>query len=178
MRTNNKSGTLLSRIYEYLKKFEIGLLVVMFTIIFVVCVLQIVSRYVFNNPIVWTNEFSGMLEMVVTMLALGFCVRTKSNITVNEIYNRFPPNVQHMVTIITNILCIFVLYQFGKVGWSYSMMQWTIKYGTFGVYKGITDLAVPLGCLLASINLAFDCFDHILMLIGKSPVFKFKKEEE
>ncbi len=160
-----------------LKTFEITLLVVLFTIMFVVGCAQIVSRYVFNNPIAWTDEMSGMLEMVVTFLALGYCVRTKSNIAVTGILDRMPPTAKHIVVIITNIVCVFALIMVISVSSKYSNMQWNVHYGTFMISRGLTYLAAPIGCVLACINFTLDTIDQVRMLSGRNAIFNFQKEE-
>ena len=50
------------------KNFEYYLIVFLFTILIVVCFLQVLFRFVFNLPLAWTKELSRYVFIILTYM--------------------------------------------------------------------------------------------------------------
>ena len=67
-----------------------ALTVVLFTLMFGVIVVQIVLRYVFNYPLVWTDEAAQYCFVWVCFLGWTMAARKRIHIGINVVIDRFP----------------------------------------------------------------------------------------
>jgi TRAP-type C4-dicarboxylate transport system permease small subunit len=68
-----------------------SLAVVLFLLMFGVIVLQITLRYVFNHPLVWTDELAQYLFVWISFLGWTMATRKRIHIGINVVADRLPP---------------------------------------------------------------------------------------
>lgn len=68
-----------------------ALAVVLFLLMFGVIVLQIALRYVFNRPLVWTDELAQYLFVWIAFLGWTMATRKRIHIGINVVADRLPP---------------------------------------------------------------------------------------
>ena len=83
-----------------------------------VTVVQVIARYVFNNPIIWSEEFC-----MVTLIWFGFfCISTEvyrgGHMSIDVIYSKFPDRLKYACDILRNVII---------TGFSVVMTIYTIK---------------------------------------------------
>lgn len=69
-----------------------------------VTVVQVIARYVFNSPIIWSEEFC-----MVTLIWFGFfCISTEvylgGHMSIDILYKQFPRSLQYVCDILRNII--------------------------------------------------------------------------
>ena len=57
-----------------------------FILLFVAFILQIISRYIFNNPLVWPYELAQISYVWIITLGCCYAQRTDDNIVFSVIY--------------------------------------------------------------------------------------------
>src|ERR1051326_7230647 len=67
-----------------------ALAVVLFAVMFGVIVLQIALRYVFNHPLVWTDEAAQYFLVWVSFLGWTMAARRRIHIGINVLVDRLP----------------------------------------------------------------------------------------
>ena len=67
------------------------LTVVLFSVMFATIIVQIVLRYVFNAPLVWTDEAAAYLFVWVAFLGWGLATRKRIHIGIGVIVDKLPP---------------------------------------------------------------------------------------
>src|SRR5260221_261622 len=67
-----------------------ALAVVLFTLMFGVIVTQIVLRYVFNAPLVWTDELAAYLFVWVSFMGWTMATRKRIHIGIGVVADRLP----------------------------------------------------------------------------------------
>ena len=72
-----------------------------------VTVAQVIARYVFNNPILWSEEFC-----MVTLIWFGFfCISTEvylgGHMSIDVIYDKFPDRIKYLCDILRNVIITF-----------------------------------------------------------------------
>jgi TRAP-type C4-dicarboxylate transport system permease small subunit len=73
------------------------LTVVLFSLMFAVIVGQIVLRYVFNHPLVWTDEAAQYCFVWVSFLGWTMAARKRIHIGINVVADRLPPAGRRML---------------------------------------------------------------------------------
>jgi TRAP-type C4-dicarboxylate transport system permease small subunit len=71
-----------------------SLAVVLFLLMFGVIVLQITLRYVFNRPLVWTDELAQYLFVWISFLGWTMATRKRIHIGISVVADQLPPRVR------------------------------------------------------------------------------------
>ena len=69
------------------KNFEYYLIVFLFTILIVVCFLQVLFRFVFNLPLAWTEELSRYVFIILIYCGASAAVLDNAHVRVELIDN-------------------------------------------------------------------------------------------
>ncbi len=72
--------------------------------LFIVVVLGVVARKVFNRPFIWNFEASYMLYAAMFLLGFGYTLRHKMHVTIDVIYAALGPKAQLFFDILGFIL--------------------------------------------------------------------------
>ena len=72
-------------------------------------VIQIVLRYVFNNPVGWTEELSILCWMWGILWGAAFVVEERDEVRFDILYGNVPEGVRRVFTVITG-LALIALY--------------------------------------------------------------------
>ncbi|MDO4549348.1 MAG: TRAP transporter small permease [Clostridia bacterium] len=164
-----------ARIYD---KVTEGFLTLLFVMAFLVVMAQAVSRYVFNAPIIWTDEVSTLFQMLLAFLGLSYGIRKRSHIKVDGLYKKLPETVKQILTLAFAVLMIVICVQMIALSIQYCTRNWNIRFGTFALGKGKAFSAVPIGLSLTALYSLMDGIDAVMRLTGKKAVFNLGGEEK
>jgi|SaaInl7_200m_RNA_FD_contig_123_15291_length_2224_multi_5_in_2_out_0_2 TRAP-type mannitol/chloroaromatic compound transport system permease small subunit len=84
------------KVGEYLSFFLFGF--------FILLLLEVFLRYVFNSPTVWANELSQMLFGAYAILTGGHIMRIGGHVNVDIVYSRLSTKKKAVLDIITSVL--------------------------------------------------------------------------
>jgi tripartite ATP-independent transporter DctM subunit len=107
---------------------------------------QVVSRYIFNSPISWTEEMARILFVWICFMGTFLALKTKSHIAVETLLHRFfNAEARSYVTAIANFLILYYCIYLAFMG--VVMMQKTAQDFT-------PVLLIPFSYLYAAIALS------------------------
>lgn len=86
-----------------------NILAAMLVGMFAAFLLQIISRYILNWPIGWTNEISVILWIWIVLFGAAFVVREEEEIRFDLIYGSVGPGARRVMTLIS-AAAIIVIY--------------------------------------------------------------------
>lgn len=130
---------------------------------------DVILRYVFNSPIIFAQEVTELLLVIVVALGLSYCGIEKGHVSVDILANNLPTRVQAILDCITNLITIVF---FSVVAWR------SILHMEYLAGNRITTLSllipiypfvglVCLGFALFTIVLLMDLFDSIIGVFEK-----------
>jgi C4-dicarboxylate transporter, DctQ subunit len=119
--------------------------VVMLSTMFLAFILQIVSRYFFNLPVIWTHEYSALMWLWVVLWGSAFVLRESEEIRFDIIYGLVPPVVRRVFTVIASGAAV-ILYAVS--------LPASFAYVTFMKVERAPNLKLPFSWLF-SIYLLF-----------------------
>lgn len=124
-----------------------ALTVVLFSLMFAVIVCQIVLRYVFNRPLVWTDEAAQYFFVWVSFLGWTMAARKRIHIGINVVLDRLPPTARralHALWCVAGVGFALVLAIVGVlIAWRNGDVRMvSIDFAFWPVY-----LAVPVAAL-------------------------------
>lgn len=80
----------MTKICDVLRKVTKALIVILFAAVVIVTFAGVIARYILNNSIIWSEEFSRYVFNWVIMLACGLAVGSNSHMYIDVIYRVIP----------------------------------------------------------------------------------------
>lgn len=90
------------------KNLEYFLIVFLFTILIVVCFLQVLFRFVLNLPLAWTEELSRYVFIILIYCGASAAVLDNAHVRVELIDNLLPERARFALDIAVKLLCAAV----------------------------------------------------------------------
>lgn len=141
----------------------------MVIIMVLLTLIEVVSRYVFNSPLLVADEFGGYLLVAVSYIGLAYTINTGGHVRLTSLIDRLPRRVSKRLRLLTLLMLLaFIVI----------LIQASIKYVSFSFDIGqhssswlqvplqIPQLALPLGFLLSGIVVVGNIFKLFLEFRG------------
>ncbi|MDO4633163.1 MAG: TRAP transporter small permease [Eubacteriales bacterium] len=90
---------------------ELYIPIIAFLIMFCVFVIQIVARYIFNNPVKWAYEVTVMGYLWMVILGACYAYRDRSHVTFTLIYDKLPVKGKAVCGFLGNLL-MFIAFAY------------------------------------------------------------------
>jgi len=149
-------------------------------IMFILLFIEVLLRYVFNSPTVWTNELAQMFFGSYVILSGGYILLGGGHVNVDILYSRFSKKTKAGVDIVTSILfflfCGMMLVYGGSLAfeslgiWEHSESAWNPP-----IYP--VKLMIPLGALLLILQGLSKLILDFFIVFGKEPPVTFETEK-
>ena len=142
-------------VLQYLdENVETYLSAIFLTIFSILTIIQVVMRYIFDNPLAWSEELSRYAFIWFVYMSASYAVKYKRHVRFGFFVNMLPKTAKLIVQLIA-LLCwlgflIFLdIYSYQVMSHLYSSMQTSPanKIPMFLVY-----LSVPIGSLLMTVR--------------------------
>lgn len=157
--------SVVERFESLLCRFLEGLLSATFMFIFVLVVLLVVLRYVFNTTIVGGNEVAVQLFIYTTVLGAAVEIARGKHIIVDFFINYLPARPRYWLDVF-NLALVAIMYTFL---FKYSI-DWVSVVGgdehpVTHLAEGVVQIAMPIGCALSVLF----CVTRIIIKLAAKP---------
>lgn len=130
----------------------------LFFLMCLLMILQLLSRYVFSSPLLFTEEFSRLAYVWVAFLGMAVAHRRRDHIRIDLFTDMLPAGVKKALDAVTQVVCLLFLAYLGYWGVEYMIFnQWnvaaSVDFPLFWVYA-----ALPVGCALSIVNIVCNFF--------------------
>lgn len=120
------------------------------TLIFTLMIaISVVSRYAFNEPIIWVDEVSTYLFVASMILQISYATYKESHVSADIVFLKFPRKLQYGVTQLSYLLTLVAI---GIIVYFGTMV--TIRYIAMD-YRSETTLAAPLVLIFVFVPIGF-----------------------
>ncbi len=148
------------------KYYCIVLMLVMLMIAFV----QVILRYVFNSPLMWSDEIILVMLAWFAFPALTFNIWADNHFNISSVYDKFPPKVRKVCDIGRHVLVGMYLAILTYYGAVLVDQYWSKPLSASGLPQGIKYIPVVIG---PGISVIFCVVNLIGVFVGPE-----KKGEE
>ncbi len=120
----------------------------MFFVIGIFIVYEVIARYVFLSPTIWSEEMSRFLQIWATYLAAAHVLRKRQLIAIDIIVHAGGPKLRRfcesLALLVISIFCLVAVY-FGSGIVIDSIRIGRASSSMLAVPSWLTELAVPIG---------------------------------
>jgi tripartite ATP-independent transporter DctM subunit len=114
----------------------------------VVLLAGVVSRYVFQSPLVWTDELASLLFLWLAMLGSVIALQRGEHMRLTAVVAGFSPVWQaRMRALAAGGVALFLLILLPSA-WDYASDEWFIETPALGLHNTFRAAAIPLGAAL------------------------------
>lgn len=142
-----------SRLDHWIARTEAALIVVLVATLTAVTFAQVITRYVFDNPLIWSEEAARYLFVWVSMIGAALAIREGGHFGLDLLIRPMPrlkPTLGPLVTLVTVVFLIILL----KTGIDETRLAAGQFAMTFPMRMDWAYLALPAGAALMLFHIA------------------------
>lgn len=150
----------LSRTDEHIYKAEVIIGIFLTVVMIVTVFLQVIFRYIIDNPLGWSEEFSRYVFVWTCMLGASIGIKNKSHYGLEAIFRLLPESKRKIFEIflyilISSFLAVLVYYGFNLTRDIYQQTTPGLD-----ISMAIPYSAIPVGALLMLVHILLMPFNN------------------
>ncbi len=150
--TEKHTPSVLSLLIQRLNVAALVIIVILFSAMSAVVMLQVFCRYVLNSALLWPEELARYLMIWITFLGSGVAMYKGAHTGVTSIIDRIPGRWQSVVGLIIYAFIAVFLVIFTRYSFKVSMISASDVSPALGMRLLWPRLALPVGSILMLIN--------------------------
>jgi TRAP-type C4-dicarboxylate transport system permease small subunit len=157
---------LFNKLKYRLEKCIDGITILFFIVIFIVAISQIVMRWLFKNPIIWSEELIRLMYVWICFLGWTLASRYRTYIRITFIFQALPPTPRKLLATVNCLLIIL-----------FSIVM--VVYGIKMTLIGASGRTVTLPVTFALVYVIVPVTNFIILLYHLADIPNiWKKQEE
>lgn len=150
----------MSKLKSFLKSIDLYISSLCIAAVVLITLFSIVMRYIFGNPIQWTEEINLALVVGFTFLGSAYAFKNNEHISIDLISGRFGKKVDRMFFLIRQIVVLVVVgYVFVYLGLKLSIQAQEKVTTVLNIPYTIIDATVVVGGIIAIIRILYNFKD-------------------
>ena len=134
---------------NFLDHFEERLGAALFVAVFAILVAQIVSRQIFDSPLIWSEELAKLLFVYVGMLGVSIGVKGDQHVMIDFFYEKLSPRVRKFVFTGIQLLILISIIALIVLGYKLFMRKIRFELIALKISAGWMYAALPsIGTLM------------------------------
>jgi len=118
---------------------------------------NVIARYLFNDSIIWVEEFTQFEMIWITFLGAGLALREGRHVAVDIVDEYLPAGLRRAVRVFIGAAILVFLAAIAYLGLQIVQFTWNQETPVMNIPTGIPYLGVPIGALVCALHLAL-CF--------------------
>ena len=137
----------MKKFFRVLNKTEEIVVVALFVAMVAIIFFQVVMRKL-NSSLSWSEELAKFIMIWLSWIGISIGEKRGEHIKISVLTDRFPPKLQHIFNIISEIIVILICVVTVYYGVSLVGSQWGTRYAGIHISVGWGYLSVVVGCSL------------------------------
>lgn len=139
----------MNKILKYYEEYLGGIL---FSIMFIILVMQIFSRQILDRPLMWTEELARLLFVYIAMIGITLGVKYEQHVGIEVLSDKFSPRLKGIMDIIKTILTGIAILLLIFIGLKITKRKSSLDLISLGISAGVLYAALPIGGVLMAIR--------------------------
>ena len=159
-----------SPVLHSLARFEETIGAILLVLVFGSIALQIVTRFIFHDPLFWTEEAARYLFVWLVAIGAAECVRNRSHIAMDVFTTLLPPRPRLILAILLNTLIIAALLILCWYGFFGMLRAHRVMSVAVGVQESFLYGALPVGAALMAIRMVAVVIGDVIVLTAADKI--------
>ena len=139
-----------------------NVLVIICGVIFMIMIFlgtaDVVGRYVFDSPILGTQELMQVMMGAIVMLGWAYTQKEDGHVKVELITNIFPPRARYVLRLIMLLLALFLFVIIGYKSWGIALANFDRRFLVIDFPSGPFYFLVPVGAFFLCLEFIVSIF--------------------
>ena len=122
-----------------------------FSGIFLCVIAQVVLRYIFNNPLTWSEELARYLFIWCAFLGWLVASRRHSHLAMKFVVDRLPGSVQTVIGVLIQAATLWFAWLLGSRGLQLVRNNWDVENVAVPFNLGVVYLIEPIAAVVIAI---------------------------
>lgn len=141
------------KINDWMCKAEMLVMMVWLAIVFLVICAQVVMRYVLNDPLAWSEEFSRYSFVWITYIGCAYCVGINNHTRIDFLFAKLHRRVQAVLLVVGNLAAILTFAYILPKGFAYAVANYRFVTASMQIPMTYLYMVLPVGCALTILHL-------------------------
>lgn len=137
---------------KFFNKIEEWLAGTLFMLMFAILVLQIFSRQVMGDPLIWSEELARLIFVYIGMLGVSLGIKNRQHIYIDFLYTKFPDKIKKFISTFIQIIILGCLLFFLYFGYDLFIKKEEIEIVSLGISLKWMYLSLPIIAILMIIR--------------------------
>lgn len=168
------------------RKSWLDLLEMCLNIILIICMtvsvtsifLQVVFRYVFSSPLIWSEEVARYSLIWMTMIGAAVAMRHGQHLLIDSIVSRFTGANRQRITVVLQVISTVFCLLMAWLGVEISKVAWKAISPATKIPMGIVYASMPIGFLCMAIFAVEDICKTVSNMTGSTGQVRLTGSEE
>ena len=143
-----------------------GLAIATFTGMFACVLAQVVFRYFFGDPLVWSDELGRYLFVWCSFLGWVIAARKRSHLSVSIVAERLAPNGRALLALLGAIAAIAFAALLVYYGVRIAARNWDVETTSLAMPMGVVYAIVPAAAVAVAFHALADARAALQALFG------------
>lgn len=134
-----------------MKKFENieeNLSGILFGVLLVILIVQIFSRQILNEPLLWSEELSRLIFVYIAILGVILGIKHNQHVAIDIIVEKLPLKIQKKIEVLANILIIITIALLFIIGVKITQRKSSLELLSLGISAKYLYGALPVGAVI------------------------------
>lgn len=150
------------KFHTFFRNLDLIMMSVFLVVIFLALFAQVMMRWVFGTPLIWSEEVARYSYVWITMIALGYNQRTGNNISMSLVADTFPRPVRLAVGVLSDLAVIAVCCLPMPSIIQYLQLNRHMRSNTLGYSLGLVAVSIPLGFVYMILMQILHCVQLVM----------------
>jgi len=156
----------LKKLYDGLFEVIRWIIIVCTGVMCIVVFVNVVTRYIFGGGLMFCDELSRFLFIIISMLGSVVCAKTNEHMHLSLVVDMLPKRVGLIIDIVSKCIIIFLCSILIYGGYVHAIDNWSVLTAVMRIPFGLIYMIIPVCALLMAIQYA------ILLVRELGNVFK------
>ena len=157
----DKINNVLGRIAKIMEKIILGFDAIGMAALVLVVTAQVISRYVFNNSLTWSEELAKYITCYIIFLTTGYVLGTDQHVRIDLLYNKMSPGLRFVMDKLFVLCYLFFAFIVIKYGIAY------LEVGRLRTASSMTWIRMDWMYLCVPISGVIMVFYSVILLLRK-----------
>lgn len=144
------------RIMNIIGELELLISGLLFGVIVCIMFLQIFSRYLLRNPLIWPEELSIMLMVWMVYIGASYTLKKKRHLSLDFIMLKLPEKIANWIYIGTDLAVLIFLFYAVRGAWLLQPLMARNTTVALRIPTNYYTMAVIVGGILMALYLVYD----------------------
>lgn len=136
---------MLKMLRKFFDNIEVIITVPLMAILLVILTWQIVTRWLLNDPSLWSEELARVLFMYMSLIGCSLAIKTGSHVNITFFSDKLPEKIRYMLVLSLEMAVLVSIFVIIVLGYQHVQRSAIFELITLGISSSWMNYSLPIG---------------------------------